>query len=514
VPGTYHSTESAKTGWDLTDLTCTTDGSGSGSIATFNLHAGETITCTFTNTQRGTIIVKKVTSPAGGTGFTYTGDAAGTIDDGGNITVNNLVPGTYHSTESAKTGWDLTDLTCTTDGSGSGSTATFTLHAGETITCTFTNTPRGSLVIKKVTLGADGTFNYTGGGTGVPASFSITTNSNAGSYPPITNLLPGSGYSVSEQTPNNGQKGFAMVGTGSCDHGTPGAITIVAGQTTTCTFTNATAFTKVVKTLNGSSNLGANSFTFQLRIGASISAAGTTLETLTASSVNGGILNFVTHLIPGTTYEMCEQMQPGWLTTLGPPLYSVFNPSGDNSVVCTNFTPAAGQTSTTTFTINNQPPPGGMALTIGFWKNWSSCTRGGQKPTLDKTLFNATPPGIFVGLVDLLGGSTPNVSPYCAEAVDILNKATITGVKKSSNPFYNLAAQLLAAELNGVAGAGQNACVLSDIQSAQNLLVAVKFDDSIVPTGTSLQINDANYFQTQLNKYNNNLPFTCTITYP
>jgi hypothetical protein len=153
-------------------------------------------------------------------------------------------------------------------------------------------------------------------------------------------------------------------------------------------------------------------------------------------------------------------------------------------------------------------------LTIGFWKNWSSCTGGGQKPTLDQTLYKATPPGIFVGLVDLLGGASPNVSPYCAEAVNILNKATITGVKKSSNPFYNLAAQLLAAELNGVAGAGQNACVLSDITSAQNLLAAVKFDDSIVPKGSSLQINDANYFQTQLNNYNNNLPFTCTITYP
>src|SRR5262249_61133651 len=77
-------------------------------------------------------------------------------------------------------------------------------------------------------------------------------------------------------------------------------------------------------------------------------------------------------------------MMRGFSTTLGPPLYSVFNPSGDNSVVCTNFTAVAGQTMT--FTINNQPPPGGMALTIGFWKNWSSCTGGGQKPTLDTTL--------------------------------------------------------------------------------------------------------------------------------
>jgi hypothetical protein len=57
---------------------------------------------------------------------------------------------------------------------------------------------------------------------------------------------------------------------------------------------------------------------------------------------------------------MCEQMQPGWLTTLGPPLYSVFNPSGDNSVVCTNFTPTAGQT--VTFTINNLPAAGRLGI--------------------------------------------------------------------------------------------------------------------------------------------------------
>ena len=53
-----------------------------------------------------------------------------------------------------------------------------------------------------------------------------------------------------------------------------------------------------------------------------------------------------------------------------PPLYSVYNPSGDNSVVCTDFMVTAGQL--IVFNIDNKPPPGGMGLTIGFWKNWCS----------------------------------------------------------------------------------------------------------------------------------------------
>ena len=520
-PDDYLVTEDTQTGWKQN-----TSNPQESNLST-DPNTGAT-TCTgsvtFSNTQQGTIIVQKVTVPSGGSGFVFTGDAAGTIGDGGSITVNNLNPGSYTSTEADPTQltppYDLTKISCTTDGSGNLGTltATFNLHAGETITCTFTNTERGTLLIKKVTEGADGTFKFNDSGTGMPTSpISITTTgttttvNGGGSYPVIT-LVPGNGYSVSEQTPNSGGVGFAQIGTGSCDNGTPANILIVAGQETTCTFTNATAFVKVIKTLNGSSNLGANSFTFQLRYGASASAAGTTLEMLTATGVNN-TLNFTTHLIPGTQYEMCEQMQAGWLTSLGPPTYSVFNPSGDNSVVCTNFTPTAGQTSTTTFNINNQPPPGGMALTIGYWKNWSSCTGGGQKPTLDQMLYKATPPGIYVGLVDLLGGATPNISPYCAEAVNILSKRTITGKNQASNPFYNLAAQLLAAELNQVAGAGVSACAATDINSAQNLLTAVGFNDSSIPKGTTSQQNIANALQTQLNNYNNNLPVSC-ITYP
>jgi hypothetical protein len=45
---------------------------------------------------------------------------------------------------------------------------------------------------------------------------------------------------------------------------------------------------------------------------------------------------------------------PGWMTTLGPPLFVTYNPAGDSSVVCTDFTVQPG--ATWTFAIDNRPP--------------------------------------------------------------------------------------------------------------------------------------------------------------
>src|SRR5205823_2791095 len=84
--------------------------------------------------------------------FSFTGDAAGTINDGQTITTSDLVPGTYTSVEAAKTGWDLSTLSCddsNSTGNTSTRTATFHLEAGETVTCTFNNKSRASLTINK-----------------------------------------------------------------------------------------------------------------------------------------------------------------------------------------------------------------------------------------------------------------------------------------------------------------------------------------------------------------------------
>ena len=99
------------------------------------------------------LIIKKVTIPAGAPdGFTFEGDAAGEIQDGGSITVGDLQPGEYHSTEIMLGGWKLTAITCDDDNSSGNvetRTATFVLDPGETVTCTFTNEPSGDAAIEK-----------------------------------------------------------------------------------------------------------------------------------------------------------------------------------------------------------------------------------------------------------------------------------------------------------------------------------------------------------------------------
>jgi len=276
------------------------------------------------------------------------------------------------------------------------------------------------------------------------------------------------------------------------------------GVTYQCTFTNKSrGAAKVVKTVQGQAPTGSQSFTFELRQGASPTLAGTLLETGTANSGNGGAINFTTKLVPGTTYALCEQVMPGWTTTLGPPFYVVYNPSGDNSVVCTDFTVTPGETKT--FSIDNTPPPGGLARTIGFWKNWASCSssKGKQKPILDQTLGLGD---ITIGTLVLHdSNSDPNVASDCSDAVSLLSKQAINnGKQKSSDPAFNLAAQLLAAKLNVQAGAGVCPAAVTAINAAQALLAAIHFNGSTHDTMTAAQISQANSLATTLDQYNNN----------
>ena len=59
TPGTYSVSEVVPAGWDVNNVNCN-DGSPRTAI---DLDAGETVTCVFTNTKRGKIIVDKVTVP-------------------------------------------------------------------------------------------------------------------------------------------------------------------------------------------------------------------------------------------------------------------------------------------------------------------------------------------------------------------------------------------------------------------------------------------------------------------
>jgi hypothetical protein len=159
--------------------------------------------------------------------------------------------------------------------------------------------------------------------------------------------------------------------------------------------------------------------------------------------------------------------------------------------------------------------PGIPPRTIGFWKNWASCagSHGNQQPVLDQTLAAAEPAGIQIGDLTLHGSTTNrNVAPDCLKAIRLLDKSRIdTGQKMASDPAFNLAAQLLAAKLNVVAGATTCAEVTTAISQAQALLDAIDFNGITHKPLTAGQRTQANQLATALDNYNNNQ--TCSLIF-
>jgi len=474
--------ETVPAGWDLTSATCD-DGSPIGAI---DLAPEETVTCTFNNTiKRGNIVVVKQTDPDGSAqsfDFTASYSAGFALTDGQSNDSGPLLPtseaGTYSVSETVLAGWDLTSATCD-DGSPIGA---IDLGPDETVTCTFTNIQRGKIIVEKQTDPdmAPGTFTFQGDVSG--------SIGDGGTL--MSDLIPPGTYTATEDDPTPEFDLTAILcddGNSTGDVGTRTAtFNVEAGETVTCTFTNTQrGMVGVLKTVSGQAPTGDQAFTFQLRENASITEVGVTLETQVADALNGGDITFETKLVPGDTYQLCEIVMPGWMTNLGtfvpdsfmPPDGVAPNPNVDNSILCVDFTVDPGETKV--FSVDNTPPPGGRALTIGFWKNWTSCDgAGNQDPELDRALAAAEPEGIDIGLLTLHGDeSNPDVAPDCDPAVSLLDKRDIdSGKKKASDPAYNLAAQLLAAKLNLAAQAGFCGEVITAINAADMLLTDIGFD--------------------------------------
>jgi hypothetical protein len=378
------------------------------------------------------IILQKITLPAGGGPFDFDGEFNQNLSDGDSVTHDKTSPDSYVTTENVPAGWDLTNRVCVDPnnnstntsadvaGGGTGS-VTFNLQLGETITCTFTNTERGTV--------------------------SITKTFEGGPIP--------------------------------------------AGE----------------------------SFDFQLRQGASTVSEGTVLDSVTVDSTTVFPLQLNGSLIPGE-YQVCEYIQVGWDSTIRTMLgafvpNSLSDPANtDNSFVCVPITIDPGEDETVV--IDNTPPPGGLAKTIGFWKNHSSCkaSNGGQEPVLDQTLAlfpiadGESLPGFYIGL---------RYIDTCAEAYALLNKSLIEGsggkgkggTKAASDPAFNMAAQLVAVKLNLQAEAGAPNCLGSIVAEADALLVLVGFKGDAIPsygngaTGAARKAR-MNYLAGLLDAYNNN----------
>jgi hypothetical protein len=226
-PGTYNIAENLPQGWTLTGHTCD-NGDDPSSIHITG--PKQTVTCTFTNTARGHIIIKKVTDPSGASqSFTFTpsynGGATFNLTDGQSNDSGELVPGTYSVAETPVPGWNLTNASCS-DGSPVNA---ISLQPGEIVTCTFSNRTRGHIIIVKHTDPAGSAKVFT-----FDPSYGPSFNLTDGQSNDSGELVPGT-YNVAEESAG---PEWTPLGS-SCDNGDAvTAIHLGPGQTITCTFTN------------------------------------------------------------------------------------------------------------------------------------------------------------------------------------------------------------------------------------------------------------------------------------
>nr|AKQ02531.1 peptidase S8 and S53 subtilisin kexin sedolisin [uncultured Parcubacteria bacterium Rifle_16ft_4_minimus_37647] len=148
---TYSITESATAGWTLSGVACTGETDSTWQTTQggvdVTLVAGETVTCTFTNTQdvvdpgEGTIVIVKNAGNDTETEFSFTTDTTlGNFSLFGSDSNQTLeVPGTYSVSENVTTGWTPDSVVCVSSIQDEETSDSIELDESETVTCTFTN---------------------------------------------------------------------------------------------------------------------------------------------------------------------------------------------------------------------------------------------------------------------------------------------------------------------------------------------------------------------------------------
>ena len=273
TPGVYRVQEDEETGWDLTSISCTGDeGVGNASAAdtdtathprtaSFDVQAGEDITCTFNNREKSSIKFVKQTNPDGSSKvFTFTSAETfndNTLSDGQDSGATTVTPGAYRVQEQSETGWELTSISCTGDegqGNASGAdpdtathprTALFDVQAGEDVVCTFNNREDSSVKFVKQTNpdGSSTVFDFTSA-----TSFNDLTLSD-GQDSGATKVTPGT-YRVQEGvetgwqltsiscTGDEGQGNASGADPDTATHPRTALFDVQAGEDIVCTFNN------------------------------------------------------------------------------------------------------------------------------------------------------------------------------------------------------------------------------------------------------------------------------------
>ena len=223
-PGSYTVSEDQVAGWVLTDISCVESVTGNSVInegaasVTINVDPTESVTCTFENTERGSITIRKLTSPADAASpddFDFTFANVPPASDPGTValghgdifTIDGLMPGAYSATEADPPGaYSLGEISCDdadSEGDNATRTANFDLDPGEDIICTFVNVLPGTITITKVADPSDGTdFGFTTTGGNGLADFSLDDDNDTNATLPDTQTftVPAGAYTVDETT--------------------------------------------------------------------------------------------------------------------------------------------------------------------------------------------------------------------------------------------------------------------------------------------------------------------------
>ncbi|MGR0319167.1 prealbumin-like fold domain-containing protein [Agromyces sp. ZXT2-3] len=330
-------------GWALDSIDCSaSDGYGPGEIVTdvaagtvtFDLDAGQSLDCTYTNETGGTVIIRKATDPSpdpsqSSFGFStdldrLTGpdDPTASLKDGENATWDDVLLGTgYTITEDTlPTGWALESINCdassgvTPDIDLVNGMVTFDINdADDVLDCTYGNQTGGQVIIRKVTQpspdGTDTSFDYSTTLATLVAGDS-TFSLKDGESKSYDNVLFGTDLTVTEGTL---PAGWELVGV-NCE-ASSGVTPEINGAVVTfdiddaedlldCTYTNRAAGSIVVEKITDS---GTGSFEFT---SSTLAPSPFTLTT-TAAGPGGKDSETFSDLDPGT-YDVAETVPDYW----------------------------------------------------------------------------------------------------------------------------------------------------------------------------------------------------------
>jgi hypothetical protein len=452
-PGQHLAAETLLSGYTFDGYSGDCDVSGE-----IRIKLGETKTCTLTNTDQQSYItvVKEVINNNGGSAFPN--DFLLTLADGP-VTSGVAVPvdpGTYTADETLLSGYEFLGFSDDCDLNGD-----TTVALGESKTCTLTNDDIAPTLrlVKTVDNGLNETV------TDAPNDWDLTAAGTDGfieltpdaADATFNQVLANEGYDLSE----DGPVGY-IAGDWSCD--TEGVLsgstaTLALNTDVTCTINNsAMGQVTVLKTSNGQ-------IRDDLDIPFNLSGPGLPdggIDDTTLGKTDGIVDFGEPYLIPGGTYTICEMIIAAGHTfevrldgtlLLAEELY--WTDPLAMQVKCFDFTVEIGEK--LEFTIENTFP-GGEPRTPGYWKNWASCTGGGQAATAFEN--GGVEEGWYL-IDDLLPLSVGDLLvDTCDKGIWVLSSKTWDNKHKvvSSDGAYNLARSLLATKLN----IGAHACVPLD----------------------------------------------------